>query len=255
LKTSIDLNCDLGEGMGHEADIIPYITSANIACGFHTYDMKAILETLLLCHEQKLAIGAHPSFEDREHFGRREMSLDRIELAALIYSQVNIMEAFGEAIGFRPAHVKPHGALYNMSARDIRMAGIIARNIKSVDPSLVLFGLSGSASIKAGRNAGLQVANEVFADRTYQANGALTPRTQPNAMIHDPDEAVRQVLQIVIEGCVTAVDGTRVPLEADTICIHGDGPNAVAIVKAVHAALIENGIQLAPPGRPRHPDA
>ena len=241
--------------MGHDAEIIPYITSANVSCGFHTHDMKAILETLLLCHEQKLAIGAHPSFEDREHFGRREISLDKIELSALIYSQVSIMEVFGKSLGFRPTHVKPHGALYNMSARDITMAGNIARTIKSLDPSLVLFGLSGSASIKAARDAGLQVANEVFADRTYQANGALTPRTQSNAMIDDPDEAVRQVLQIVTEGCVTAVDGTRVPLEADTICIHGDGPNAVAIVKAVHAALIATGIQLAPPGSLRNPDA
>ncbi len=240
--------------MGNDAAIIPYITSANVSCGAHSTDLQAIMETLMLCLSHQLAIGAHPSFEDHEHFGRRELSLDKNELTVLIRSQVKIMQAFGKGFGFQTTHVKPHGALYNMSARDYTMADIIARTIKSVDPSLVLFGLSGSASIKAGRDAGLQVANEVFADRTYQANGALTPRKEANALIHDPDAAVRQVLQIVTEGCVTAVDGTRVPLEADTICIHGDGPNAVAIVKAVHDALIAHGIQLAPPGKPRNPE-
>ena len=238
--------------MGHDAEIIPYITSANVSCGLHAGDAETILETLRRCYSHGVAVGAHPSFDDREHFGRREFTLTETELTGLVQRQLHIMQAFGERLGFPLVHVKPHGALYNLSAKDANTARTIAHAIKAVDPTLVLYGLSGSASITAGRDAGLQVAHEVFADRTYQANGELTPRTQPNALIHDPDEAVRQVLQIVTEGCVTAVDGTRVPLEADTICIHGDGPNAVAIVKAVHDALVAHGIRLAPPGKPRN---
>jgi UPF0271 protein len=255
LKTSIDLNCDLGEGMGHDADIIPYITSANVSCGVHAGDAETILETIRLCHSHQVAIGAHPSFDDREHFGRREFNLTEIELTALVQRQLHTMQAFGKRLGFPLTHVKPHGALYNLSAKDANTARIIAHAIKANDPSLVLYGLSGSASIKAGRDAGLQVANEVFADRTYQADGSLTPRSQPHALITDLEMAASQVLQIVTEGFVTAVDGSHVPLDADTICIHGDGPNAVAIVKAVHDALVAHGIQLAPPGRTGNVDA
>jgi UPF0271 protein len=238
---SIDLNCDLGEGAGHDAELMPLITTANIACGAHAGDAATMRATLALAQKYGVAVGAHPGFADRENFGRRELALPAAELTELVRSQIEALRALGPV-----RHVKPHGALYNLAARDRAVAAAVVAGVSAVDATLRLFALAGSALVRAGREKGLIVAEEVFADRTYQADGALTPRSRPDALIHDEAAAVAQVLRMVREGMVRATDGTDVRIVADTVCLHGDGPHAVAFAKRLNAELRASGVVIKP---------
>lgn len=230
------LNCDMGEGIGNEALLMPFINAANIACGYHAGDAVTMQETIRLAMQYGVEMGAHPSFRDRKNFGRTEMHLAKEELYDLIYQQLYILQEIAVLEGAVLQHVKPHGALYNMSAREPAMAAVIAKAVFDFDNRLQLYGLSGSHSIAEAGKAGLKTASEVFADRTYQDDGSLTPRSRPGALIQDPKVAVQQVLQMTREGTVTTISGKRIPILAETICIHGDGPHALAIAKAIQAA-------------------
>lgn len=251
---TVDLNCDMGESFGAwtsgaDAEIIPYVTSANIACGFHAGDPGVMRSTVDLALEHRVALGAHPGFPDLVGFGRRNLQASMLEVRDMVVYQVGALAAFAAAQGAKLQHVKPHGALYNMAAVDPRFAIAIARAVHDVDSSLVLYGLSGSAIVDAGREAGLAVAEEVFADRRYTAKGTLVPRDQRGAVIDDPREAVRQAVRMARDGIVTSVEGTERRLRAHTICIHGDTPGAVEHARQLRAALEEAGIEVAAPGR------
>jgi UPF0271 protein len=236
---SIDLNCDLGEGAGHDAELMPLISSANIACGAHAGDEATMRATVALARRHGVAVGVHPGFADREHFGRRELTLSPAEIRTLVRGQIEALRSLGPV-----RHVKPHGALYNLAARDATVAGAVAGAVHAVDPALVLFGLAGGELLRAGRALGLRVAGEVFADRTYQGDGSLTPRSRPDALIHDEAVAVAQVLGLVRHGVVRATDGTEVSLVADTVCVHGDGPHAVTFARRLNAELRQAGIAI-----------
>lgn len=233
----VDLNCDLGEGMQTDEQIIPLISSANIACGFHAGDSMIMKKTIASCIQHHVSIGAHPSWPDKEYFGRKEMQVSSDELYNIISEQLNMIAQFIHEQGGKLAHVKPHGALYNQSAKDPSIASIIAKAVKDFDASLLLFGLSGSHSIKEAKKMGLPAVNEVFADRTYQDDGSLTPRSQPNALIVDKDMAVSQAIQMITQQTVTSTSGKSISIIADTICLHGDGPKAVHFAKAISTAL------------------
>jgi 5-oxoprolinase (ATP-hydrolysing) subunit A len=232
-----DINCDLGEGMSSDALIIPFITAANIACGYHAGDVATMQQTIEVCLKYQVAIGAHPSFYDKDNFGRTTMNLPPNELYDLLTQQLIILSEVADSFDQKINHVKPHGALYNLSAKDIITAGVIADAVKDFDASLILFGLSGSYSISEAKKKGLATASEVFADRTYQDDGSLTPRSQSNALIEETDKAVAQVLEMIKEGTVTSVSGKKIPIVAETICIHGDGKRAVEFAKAIHDAI------------------
>ncbi len=237
MAATIDLNCDLGEGGDQDAALMPWITSANIACGAHAGDEATMRATVALAVRHGVAVGAHPGFPDRENFGRREQLLTPGELCGLVTGQIEALRELGDVW-----HVKPHGALYNLAARDRGMAEAIAEAVHAVDPTLILFGLAGSELVRAGRERGLRVASEVFADRTYQADGALTPRSRADALIADEATAVAQVLRMVREGVVRATDGTDVAIQADTVCLHGDGPKAAALARRLNGELRAAGI-------------
>ncbi len=243
MKT-IDINCDMGEGIGTDELILPYISSANIACSYHAGDEETMKKTVALCLKNKVAIGAHPSYLDRENFGRTDLLLPPDEVYELAVKQIRLLEEIVNSAGTEMKHVKPHGALYNMAARGAQLAAIISLAVKDVNNKLVLFGLSGSHLIKEGKNIGLKTASEVFADRTYQDNGSLTPRHKPGALIVDADKAVAQVLEMINEGAVTTLSGKKIPIVAETVCLHGDGPHAVEFAKAIHQALKENNIEI-----------
>ena len=238
----IDLNCDLGEGAGHDAELMPLITSANIACGGHAGDERTMRAAIELALKQGISINAHPSLNDREHFSRREAPIAPAEAHALVLAQIRALQLIVQPWGGRLAHVKPHGALYNMAARDAGLARAVAEAVRAVDPRLVLFGLAGSQLLSVGRACDLRVASEVFADRTYQPDGSLTPRSRPDALIQDEDAAVAQVLRMVREGRVRATDGTDVPIRADTVCVHGDGPHAVVFARRLRMELATAGV-------------
>jgi UPF0271 protein len=232
-----DLNCDLGEGIGNDHLIIPFITSANIACGYHAGDRDTMERTVALCKEHHVNIGAHPSFNDRVNFGRKERELSPMKIEDLVQQQVLILKGITEAAGCKLHHVKPHGALYNTAARDPMVAAAIAKAVKNISSGLVLFGLSGSHLISAARAVGLSTMSEVFADRTYMDDGSLTPRSVVNALITDEQMAIEQVMQMVKKGTVTSTSGKQVPIVAETICIHGDGSHAVAFAQQLHEQL------------------
>ncbi|MEO6002178.1 MAG: 5-oxoprolinase subunit PxpA [Opitutus sp.] len=234
---SVDLNCDLGEGVGDDGAIMPFISSANIACGAHAGDIAVMREVVRLAQASRVSIGAHPGFADRENFGRREISMRPNALRAIVIEQVERLRGICAV-----RHVKPHGALYNLAARDRTTALIVAEAVRAVDPSLILFGLAGSELIRAGAACGLTVAEEVFGDRTYRGDGSLTPRTDPRALIRNEEEVVAQVLQMVETGMVRTVDGTEIPVKADTICVHGDASNAVTFVHRLRTALSAAGV-------------
>ena len=230
----VDINCDMGEGVGNEAQLMPYIDSANIACGYHAGDAVTMREVILLCLQYNVYIGAHPSFPDRENFGRTPMHMPDKETYDLVTAQLRIIDNIARECGRKLYHVKPHGALYNMAASDAKLAKTLAQAVKDFDPSLVYVGLSGSVMITEAKNLGLRTANEVFADRAYQANGSLTPRSQPGALLQNKDKVTRQVLKMVKEGKVRATTGEEISIQADTICIHGDGEHAVEFAKAIY---------------------
>lgn len=234
---TVDINCDMGEGMGNEARLMHFIDSANIACGYHAGDDDTIREVIRLCLQHRVHIGAHPSFPDRENFGRTPMTLSEGELYDLISAQLNIIHKIAIEFGARLHHVKSHGALYNMAAADAKLAKTIANAVKDFDPSLVFVGLSGSVMIEAAKSLGLQAAHEVFADRTYQSDGSLTPRSHPQALLNDREAVIRQVSMMVNENKVQAITGEEIFIQADTICIHGDGAHAVEFAEAIHKLL------------------
>ena len=245
----VDLNCDMGESfgayqMGTDRQIMPLVSSANIACGFHAGDPSVMSQTLAGAAAQGVAIGAHPGLPDLVGFGRRNMQVSTQEAYDMVVYQVGALAGFAKVADVSLHHVKPHGALYNMAAKDKALADAIARAVRDIDDSLVLYGLAGSELIRAGKAAGLRVASEVFADRSYQADGSLTPRSQPNALLESDEEAVQQVLTMVTEKRVQAVTGEWVALEADTICIHGDGAHALSFANKVKAALLRAGVEI-----------
>ncbi len=244
----VDLNCDLGEGGTHDAALMPLITSANIACGAHAGDEATMRATVALALRHGVAIGAHPGFADRENFGRVEQPMTAQEVRALVRAQTERLQRMAEAAGGRVIHVKPHGALYNMAARDLGLALAIAEAVREVDARLILVGLAGSCLPEAGLSCGLRVMHEVFADRTYQADGSLTPRGRPEALITDEAAAVTQVLRMVCEGRVIATDGRAVSIQADTICLHGDGAHPVAFAQRLRQELAAAGIEISQPG-------
>ena len=230
--------------MGHDAEMMRYISSANIACGFHAGDATTIRKTVKLAIKNGVAIGAHPSFPDLQGFGRREMTLSPDEIIDLIVYQVAAVKGICEAEGGKLHHVKPHGALYNQAARNSVIARAISRAVVSVDRSLILYGLSGSELIEEANKIRLTTASEVFSDRTYSSDGSLTPRSESNAMITDVDTSISQVLQMIETGTVPATNGELVPIKADSICVHGDGENAVEFAKTINQKLVESGISI-----------
>jgi UPF0271 protein len=240
----VDLNGDVGEGIGSDAALVPVISSANIACGYHAGDHNLMRLTVELARTHGVAVGAHPGFADRAAFGRREIELGSTEVESLVVQQIDSLAEIAAAQGVRLQHVKPHGALYNMAARNASIARAIARATASVDASLFLVGLSGSLLITAGREAGLRTASEVFADRGYQSDGSLVPRNQPGALLEDVNVVVPRVLGMLRARQVTAADGTTVPVDCDTICLHGDTPGAVAFARQLRIALTAAGIAI-----------
>ena len=251
----IDLNADVGESfgaytIGDDAGVMRSVTSANIAAGFHGGDPSVLRATIRLARTHGVAIGAHPGFPDLAGFGRREMVVSPREAGDLVLYQIAAVAGVARAEGMELQHVKPHGALFNMAARDARLASAIAAAVADFDRSLILFGLPGSESLKAGRAAGLRVAAEVFADRSYQPDGSLTPRGVRGSVIHDVSRVVSRAVQMATARVVEAVDGTAVPLEADTICVHGDTPGAEELAAALRAALEASGVTVKAVGAP-----
>jgi len=247
---TVDLNVDMGESfgaytIGHDEEILDYVTSANVACGFHAGDPKTMRKTVRMALEKNVGIGVHPGLQDLIGFGRRNMDITPQEAYDLVVYQIGALSAFVKAEGGQLQHVKPHGALFNMAAKSPSLSEAIAEAVYKVDPDLILFGLAGSELIKAGQKAGLRTASEVFSDRTYQEDGSLTSRREPNALIKDKDVAVRQVIRMVREGKVRTVQGTDISIKANTICIHGDGEHAVEFAKYIRKALEEADISVA----------
>ncbi|GGA39035.1 LamB/YcsF family protein [Dyella nitratireducens] len=255
---TIDINSDLGESfgawrMGNDAALLAIVSSANIACGFHGGDPDIMRGTVAMAVQHDVAMGAHVSLPDLQGFGRREMAVTPNEAYALTLYQIGALHGFVQAAGTRLHHVKPHGALYNMAARDAKLAAAIARAVHDFDRSLCLFGLANSALIDAGRAVGLPVAAEAFADRRYCSDGTLQSRREPDALIQESDEAIAQAMAMAREGHVRAIDGSIVALQADTLCVHGDGAHAVDFARQLRAALEAADIGIAPPhGMERH---
>jgi UPF0271 protein len=247
MSLSVDLNADLGEGAGHDNDLLGLVTSANIACGFHAGSATMMRASLLAARQHGVAVGAHPSFEDRENFGRRELALGAEDVFALVLYQLGAFAAVARAVGIPPQHVKPHGALYNMAARDEAIADAVVRAVLAVDTKLILFAPGHSALSRVAESNELRVAREVFADRNYLPDGSLVPRDNPAALLHDPAEAAARVFRMLCEDKVRAIDGSDVAVEVDTICVHGDTPGAVAFARALRTCLAQAGIVLSPP--------
>ena len=237
--TRVDLNCDLGEGAGHDAELMPLITSANIACGAHAGGLESMVEAVQSAARNGVMIGAHPGYLDRKNFGRIERAILPEEAGRIVRRQVQQLYVVA---GPKLRHVKLHGALYNQVSRAAHLAAGVVGELARAWPDLILFALSGSRLAAVGRSRGLRVAEEVFADRTYQRDGSLTPRSRPDALITDENAAVAQVLRMVREGVVRATDGTDVPITADTVCLHGDGPHAVAFAHRLRKELAAAGV-------------
>lgn len=245
----IDLNADLGESfgawrMGDDAGVMPWITSANVACGFHAGDPAIMRKTVALCVRHGVALGAHPSLPDLQGFGRREMRIPPDEVYAQTLYQIGALQAFAHAAGTRLRHVKPHGALYNMAARERPLADAIARAVLDFDHELILVGLAGGALVEAGRALGLAVSREGFCDRRYRADGSLTPRSEPHAVIEDRDQAMAQAVAIAMRQQAFTADGATVRVEADTLCVHGDRADAAYFAEGLHRALQDAGVRV-----------
>jgi UPF0271 protein len=253
----LDLNADMGESfgaykLGQDASLMPVITSASVACGFHAGDPGVMRETVSLARQHGVAVGAHPGFPDLAGFGRREMKTTAREVEDFVVYQIGALAAVSATQGLRLQHVKAHGALYNMAVRDASLAEAIARATAAVDPALILFGLPGSELIAAGQRAGLRTAREGFADRAYQPDGTLVPRHIPGSVIEDPEIVVNRAVAMARERAVTASDGSRLSLEVETICVHGDTPGAAELASRIRQALTKAGVSVLPvsaPGR------
>ncbi|MUK89051.1 5-oxoprolinase subunit PxpA [Ornithinibacillus sp. L9] len=249
MQKRIDLNCDMGESfgafkIGSDEELMKWITSANIACGAHAGDPHVMDRTVQLAKQYGVAIGAHPGFPDLAGFGRRVMDFSSDEIYRSVIYQIGSLQAFCHIHDVQMKHVKPHGALYNLAARNRQVADAIAKAVYDLDSSLVLFGLAGSELLAAGRAIGLAVASEVFADRSYQPDGSLTPRNQEGALIEDVNQAVTQVTQMVAAGEVKALNGETIAIEADTVCIHGDGTDPVRFVTKLRESLADDGMEV-----------
>ncbi|MCT9126297.1 5-oxoprolinase subunit PxpA [Cupriavidus gilardii] len=238
----IDLNADLGEGCGSDEALLALISSANVACGWHAGDASTMLQTVQWALAKGVAIGAHPSYPDRENFGRTEMQRDPRDIYADVLYQIGALAAIVKAQGGRLAHVKAHGALYNQAARNRAQAQAIVDAVRDFDPQLVFFGLAGSVMIEAAREAGLTVKEEVFADRGYNSDGSLVRRGTPGALLDDDEAVLAQTLSMVREHKVRAIDGQWIPIQADTVCLHGDGPHALAFAQRIRDRLRDEGI-------------
>ena len=251
MKT-IDLNCDMGESygawkMGADAEVMPFITSANIACGFHGGDPATIRKTVRLAVDRGVAVGAHPSLPDLMGFGRRVMRISPQDMYDLVVYQAGAVEAFARAAGAKLHHVKCHGSLYNMAAMDEELSDAMVRAVKDLGSGVMLYALSMSKNFELAKKANIPVAGEVFADRGYSDDGTLAPRDRPGGMIEDPEASVKQVLGMIEEGYVTSLSGNRVPVAADTLCLHGDQPGAVTFARALRKVFTEKGITVAAP--------
>lgn len=246
---AIDLNCDLGESFGNykcgmDEEVIPYITSANVACGFHASDPIVMKKTVKTSKKHHVCVGAHPGFQDLVGFGRRNISLPPAEITAIVEYQIGALNAFCIADGLKLQHVKPHGALYNMAVKDEKIADAICEGIAAVDPHLILLGPAHSQLIKAAERYGLPTAKEIFADRAYEEDGTLVPRSRPGAVITDEAAAVSRVIQMIKKGTVLAITGKEIEVEADSVCVHGDSPSALSFVRSIHDTLTAEGIQI-----------
>jgi len=247
----VDINSDVGERPealldGREEELLGHVSSANIACGVHAGDISTMERVIRLCARYNVSIGAHPSFPDRANFGRTEMDLSSREIEECVQSQVKTLVSIAEKLHCSVRHVKPHGALYNVAAKDARISAAIAAAVKMVDKRLILLGLAGSPMLDVWKKAGLTVAAEAFADRRYEPDGSLRSRKLPGAVISDPSEAVEQALGIVKHGLVVTTDGSTLKVEAETICIHSDTENAIAVARALREVLPREGIQIRP---------
>ena len=241
----VDLNCDLGESfgrfkLGEQEEILKYVTSANIACGFHSGDPTVMRETVKLAIDNGVKIGAHPGLPDLNGFGRREMAITPQEGYDMVVYQIGALQGFLETFNEEMQHVKPHGALYNMAGKDLAMSLAICKAIRDFDPNIILMALSGSKMLEAAEEVGIPAAYEVFADRAYNEDGSLVARSLPGAVIHDTEECIRRVVQMVKEGTVTAITGKVIPIRCDSICVHGDNASAVEFVKAIRSRLTED---------------
>ena len=247
----VDLNSDLGESFGRytlgmDDQILPVISSANVACGFHASDPVVMEKTVKLAKASGVAVGAHPGYPDLMGFGRRNMVISPDEARAYILYQLGALYAFLKPLGMEMQHVKPHGAFYNMAAKDYELSKAICQAVKDFDPHLILLGLSGSQHIRAAEDVGLRAVSEVFADRAYEEDGTLVNRKKPGAMITDEDEAIRRVVRMVKEGKVTAITGRDIPIRAESICVHGDGEKALLFSKRIRAAMEAEGVSIVP---------
>jgi UPF0271 protein len=247
MKLSVDLNADLGEGAGHDEQLFELISSANIATGFHAGDSNTMHAAVSAAKKHGVAVGAHPSFFDRENFGRKELKVSNEEVFDAVAYQLGIFQAIASAVGVQPNHVKPHGALYNMAVRDEELADAIARAIKSADPKLILFAPDNTELSRAGKTQGLQIAREVFADRNYLSDGWLVPRTRPDALLTHPVQAAQRVLRMLREGKVQSVEGRDVDVRAETICLHSDTPGAVEFARELRTELENQGVRISAP--------
>lgn len=249
----VDLNCDLGESfgvwrLGADEEVMEVITSANVACGMHAGDPLVMTRTVRLCRTHGVAIGAHPSYPDLVGFGRRPIPMSPEEVAAYCLYQIGSLEAIARAEGVALQHIKPHGALYNVAAQDDRIAGAIADLVRRAYPDRILVVLAGSALERAAREAGLRVAREAFCDRAYRRDGTLLPRSEPGAVLTEPFEVASRAVRIVYGEPIETADGGEITVEADTLCIHGDTPDAATLARAVRAALEEAHVQVLPMG-------
>lgn len=249
MEQMIDLNSDLGESfgvwtLGHDAHVLAYVTSANVACGFHAGDPQIMLQTVRAARDAKVAVGAHPAYPDLVGFGRRSMSCSPEEVYAFCLYQIGALAAVCRSEGVPLCHVKPHGALYNQSCTDAPLARAIARAVHDAAPDLILLGMAGSEHEVAAEEAGVHFAAEAFADRAYRPDGSLVPRAQEGAILHDPQVIAARVLQMVRDGTVAAEDGTSVPVRVDSICVHGDNPAACQVTAAVRSALDRAGVRV-----------
>ena len=243
----VDLNSDLGEEAGHDDEILSLVSSANIACGFHAGNPTSIFNSIRAAKEKGVAVGAHPSVDDRKNFGRTEVQVSAAAVYTLVAYQVGAFHALCTAGGVEMNHVKPHGALYNMAVRDRELSDAIVRGVLAVDTGAILFAPAGTELFMAAQELGLQTAAEVFADRNYNRDGSLVSRTMPKALLHDPNEAAERVLRMLREGKIRAVDGSEINVKAETICVHGDTPGAVEFVRTLRAQLENEGIIIAAP--------
>jgi UPF0271 protein len=230
--------------MGCDAELMDYVSSINVACGFHAGDASTMRKTVETALKKGVKIGAHPGFPDLQGFGRREMKLSAMEVFDIVLYQVSALKGICEAFGTKLHHVKPHGALYNQAAKNAELAGAIAQAVKKIDEKLIFYGLSGSFLISEAEQIGLKTASEVFADRTYQADGTLTPRSQPNAIIHETEKSLEQVWLMISQKKVKAVNGEIVSIKAETICIHGDGPKALEFAKSINQFLLRKNVKI-----------